>query len=66
MDKLRIVTISEASFEKKREDENYQGGLSTEYGYKVVPKFGTPQYAYSIDGRGVYWYDTAEEMREQH
>ena len=64
MGTTRIVTISEKTFDQKREDANYQGGLTPDTRYKIVTASGSESYAYTVDGIGCYYYDTVEELRE--
>lgn len=64
---LRITTVTEEAFEKAREI-----GRLTPGAYRVTPTTAShyyspiDQFAFSPDGQGCFWYESAADMIEAH
>jgi hypothetical protein len=60
---LKLIKTDWFGFEALREN----GRLKAMQAYELKGAFGQePEYAFSPDGEGVFWYDTYEEMVAQH
>ena len=62
MTNIQIRYMSEEAFEALRFSPR---GLPAQSAYYVGKK-GEGQFGYTDDGEGVFWYETAAEMKAQH
>jgi len=58
---MHTTKIDEDDFEAMRDTD-----LQPEAVYEVLHEDGTTLYAWSPDGVGCYWYDSLEELLDQH
>ncbi|MFD5864374.1 hypothetical protein ACFWGP_05445 [Agromyces sp. NPDC127015] len=59
---LPVTEVTEDEFDAIRE----AGELQPETAYLVVSPTGRESYAWAPDSAGCYWYDTADELNENH
>ena len=60
--KMNTIRIGASTFEILR----VNGDMKEWTPYAVEHEGGTTHYAWSPDGVGVYWYDTLDELLENH
>jgi len=57
---MKIIPITEGGFDAKRE----KGDFKEETAFKVTGRYGV-QYAYTPDGVGFIWFESAQELRSE-
>lgn len=60
----KTIQITGKAFDKLREDADYAGGLQAGCNYDIIDTGGTIFHAYTPDGIGCVYYNSAEERRQ--